>query len=50
MPDRSKERSQTNVVKTLATMEAGRLLPNALVEDQLYIDNGMNHPLQQEVV
>ena len=35
MPDRSKERSQKNIVKTVATMEAGRLLPGALVEDQL---------------
>ena len=45
MPGKSQERIQTNVVKTLATMAAGRLLLDALAEDQLYTDNGMDHPL-----
>ena len=28
-------------------MAASRLLPDALAEDQLYIDNAMDHPLYQ---
>ena len=45
MPYMSKEKIQTNVVKTLATMAASRLLPDTLMEDQLYTDNGMDHLL-----
>ena len=39
-----------NVVKTLATMAAGRLLADALTEDQLYIDSGIDHPLASLVL
>ena len=31
--------------ESLATMAAGRQLPNALAEDQFFIDNGIDHPL-----